>query len=123
MTATDTSTAASPFIGSRMVRREDAPLLTGESRYTADLPIPGALHLAILRSPYAHARITDIDVSAALELPGVVAAYSGEDLADMWAGPMPSAWAVTEDMLNPPHYPLAVATVNYVGDGVVAVLP
>ncbi|HEY5153599.1 MAG TPA: xanthine dehydrogenase family protein molybdopterin-binding subunit, partial [Acidimicrobiales bacterium] len=49
-------------------------------------------------------------------------AYSGEDLTDMWAGPMPSAWAVTEDMLNPPHYPLATGTVNYVGDGVVAVL-
>ena len=119
---TTTAAAAAPFIGTRMLRREDAPLLTGESLYTDDLPIPGALHLAVLRSPYAHARITSVDVTAALAMPGVVAAYSGDDLTDMWAGPMPSAWAVTEDMLNPPHYPLAVGTVNYVGDGVVAVL-
>ncbi len=52
----------------------------------------------------------------------MVAAYTGDDLTDMWAGPMPSAWAVTEDMKNPPHYPLATGTVNYVGDGVAAVL-
>ncbi|MGZ4692717.1 MAG: xanthine dehydrogenase family protein molybdopterin-binding subunit [Acidimicrobiales bacterium] len=122
MTATDTPAPTAPHIGTRMLRREDAPLLTGESRYTDDLVIPGALHLAVLRSPYAHARITSIDVSGALALPGVVAAYTGEDLADRWAGPMPSAWAVTEDMLNPPHYPLATGTVNYVGDSVVAVL-
>jgi len=86
MTATETPTT--PFSGTRMVRREDAPLLTGESRFTDDLDIPGALHLAILRSPYAHARITSIDTSAALALPGVVAAYTGEDLADLWTGPV-----------------------------------
>jgi carbon-monoxide dehydrogenase large subunit len=119
---TATESPAPPIGGSRMVRREDAPLLTGEAKYTADLPIPGALHLAVLRSPYAHARIRSIDVTAALALPGVVAAYTGDDLADLWANPMPSAWAVTEDMKNPPHYPIATGTVNYVGDGVVAVL-
>jgi carbon-monoxide dehydrogenase large subunit len=105
-----------------MVRREDAPLLTGEAHYTDDLSIPGALHMAVLRSPFAHARLRSIDVSAALDLHGVVAAYTGDDLAGLWDNPMPSAWAVTEDMLNPPHDPLAVGTVNYVGDGVVAVL-
>ncbi len=51
MTTTDTPTPTAPHIGTRMVRREDAPLLTGEAKYTADLPIPGALHLAVLRSP------------------------------------------------------------------------
>ncbi len=120
MTATEAPTSG--FIGTRMLRREDAPLLTGEAKYTADLPIPGALHMAVLRSPSAHARILSIDTSAALTLPGVVAVHPGEDLMDLWATPMPSAWAVTEDMKNPPHYPLAVGTVNYVGDGVVAVL-
>jgi carbon-monoxide dehydrogenase large subunit len=48
--------------------------------------------------------------------------HPGADLLDLWATPMPSAWAVTEDMKNPPHYPLAIRTVNYVGDGVAAVL-
>ena len=77
-------------IGTPMLRREDPALLTGEARFTNDLPIPGALHLAVLRSPYAHARITGIDVSAALEQPGVVAAYTGADLQDQWARPCPA---------------------------------
>ena len=51
-----------PVIGTRMLRREDPALLTGEARFTDDLDIPGALHMAIVRSPYAHARITSIDV-------------------------------------------------------------
>ena len=65
---------ATRVIGTPMVRREDPALLTGEAKYTNDLAIPGALHLALLRSPYAHARITSVDVSGALEQPGVVAA-------------------------------------------------
>ncbi len=119
-----TATEAPPtgYIGTRMLRREDARLLTGEAKYTADLDIPGALHLAILRSPYAHARISRVDLSGALASPGVAAAYSGADLQEQWATPMPCAWAVTEDMLNPPHYPVAVGTANYVGDAVAVVL-
>ncbi len=109
-------------IGTPMLRREDPALLTGEARFTNDLPIPGALHLAVLRSPYAHARITGIDVSAALEQPGVVAAYTGADLQDQWGAPMPCAWPVTADMKNPPHYPVAVSKACYVGDAVAVVL-
>jgi aerobic carbon-monoxide dehydrogenase large subunit len=118
-----TTTEASPgVLGQRLLRKEDPALLTGEARYTNDLQVPGALHLAVLRSPYAHARIGRVDVSQALSMPGVVAAYSGADLADQWAAPMPCAWAVTEDMLNPPHHPLAASVANYVGDGVACVL-
>ncbi len=109
-------------VGTRMKRREDPALLTGEAKYTNDLSIPGALHLAVLRSPYAHARITSVDVSGALAQPGVVAAYSGADLESVWAGPMPCAWPVTPDMKNPMHYPLAVSKAAYVGDGVACVL-
>lgn len=109
-------------IGTRMLRREDPALLTGEARFTNDLHIPGALHLAVLRSPHAHARIKKIDVSAAQRLAGVVAVYTGKDLAGLWAAPMPCAWPVTADMKNPAHYPLALDKVAYVGDGVAAVL-
>jgi carbon-monoxide dehydrogenase large subunit len=109
-------------IGTPMKRREDPALLTGEARFTNDLNIPGALHLAVLRSPYAHARITSVDVGAARREPGVVAAYSGAELQSAWAGPMPCAWPVTPDMKNPTHYPLAVSEVAYVGDGVACVL-
>ncbi len=119
---TTTEAAPAGVIGQRLLRREDPALLTGEAKYTSDLDVPGALHLALVRSPYAHARITSIDTSAAQEVPGVVAIHTGADLADAWAAPMPCAWPVTEDMKNPPHYPLATGKVHYVGDGVAAVL-
>ncbi|MFM2078331.1 MAG: hypothetical protein RJA49_2221 [Actinomycetota bacterium] len=120
MTVTDDRPAS--VLGTRLLRREDPALLTGEAKYANDLNIPGALHLAVLRSPYAHARILSIDVSAAAAAHGVVAAYSGADLAGLWASPMPSAWAVTADMKTPAHYPLASGKVCYVGDGVACVL-
>ena len=66
MTVTDEARV----IGTPMLRREDPALLTGEARYTNDLGIPGALHLAVLRSPYAHARLGGVDVSGALDQPG-----------------------------------------------------
>lgn len=109
-------------LGTRRLRKEDPALLTGEGKYTSDLNIPGALHLAMVRSPYAHARILSVDVSAALAMPGVVAAYSGADTMGLWAAPMPMAWAVTTDTKNPAHYPLATGKVTYVGDGVACVL-
>ena len=120
MTVTDDRPSA--VLGTRLLRREDPALLTGEAKYTNDLDLPGALHLAVLRSPYAHARIVSVDLSAAQAAPGIVAAYSGADLAGEWASPMPSAWAVTADMKNPAHYPLASSKVCYVGDGVACVL-
>ena len=122
MTMTDAARPANTVLGKRRLRKEDPALLTGEAKYTNDLNIPGALHLAVLRSPYAHARILSVDVSAALAMPGVVAAYSGADLVPLWAGPMPCAWPVTADMKNPAHSPLAVAKAAYVGDGVACVL-
>ncbi|MFZ4720297.1 MAG: xanthine dehydrogenase family protein molybdopterin-binding subunit, partial [Ilumatobacteraceae bacterium] len=120
MTVTDDR--PSTVLGTRLLRREDPALLTGEAKYTNDLHLPGALHLAVLRSPYAHANIRSIDLSAAKAAPGVVAVYSGEDLMSEWASPMPSAWAVTADMKSPAHYPLASGKVCYVGDGVACVL-
>ena len=123
MTTTEATPDAAPgVIGQRLLRREDPALLTGEAKFTNDMHVPGALHLAVLRSPYAHARIVSIDVSAALDLPGVRAAYTGADLADLWAAPMPCAWPVTDDMKNPTHLPLATTKACYVGDGVACVL-
>lgn len=109
-------------MGQRVLRREDAALLTGECRYVADLVVPGAAHLAVVRSPHAHARIRSIDASAARSLPGVVAVFTGADLRAEWAGPLPCAWAVTEDMKNPPHFPVAVDKACYVGDAVAVVV-
>ena len=120
MTAVDTAPAA--VIGTRLLRKEDPALLTGEAKFTDDLAIPGALSVALARSPYAHARITRVDTSAAAGMPGVVAVYSGAELRDLWAGPMPCAWAVTPDMKSPEHFPVAIDKACYVGDAVAVVV-
>lgn len=124
MTVTDdTATEASNgVIGQRMLRKEDPVLLTGEAVFTNDMKIPGALYMAVLRSPYAHAKILSVDTSTAAAISGVSAVYSGADLADLWSAPMPCAWPVTDDMKNPAHYPIATDTVHFVGDGVAVVL-
>ncbi|WCO66528.1 molybdopterin-dependent oxidoreductase [Iamia majanohamensis] len=123
MTATEPRTdEATKVTGTRLLRKEDPALLTGEGRYTDDLQIPGALHMSVVRSPFAHARITSIDTADALASPGVVAVYTGADLADLWADQMPMAWQVTEDMHNPPHFPVTQDTARYVGDAVAVVL-
>ncbi|HYH50061.1 MAG TPA: molybdopterin cofactor-binding domain-containing protein [Acidimicrobiia bacterium] len=109
-------------VGTRYARREDAPILTGESRYIDDLQVPGALHIEVVRSPHAHARVTSVDGSAALAMPGVVAVFTGADLAGEWAGPMPCAWPVVEDMKSPAHFPLTPDKARYVGDGVAVVV-
>ncbi len=83
--------------------------------------LPGLLHMAFVRSPVAHAKITSVDVSGALKMPGVVAAFSGADLADV-QGSLPCAWPVTEDIVIPAHPPLAVDEVRYVGEAVAAVI-
>ncbi len=124
MTVIDDTTAGTGnrVLGRRLLRKEDPALLTGEGVFTNDMKVPGALHLAVLRSPYAHARILSVDTSAAAAMPGVRAVYSGADLESTWAAPMPCAWPVTDDMKNPTHHPLAVHTVHYAGDGVAVVL-
>ncbi len=109
------------LLGKRLLRKEDPELLTGEARFVDDLDLTGALWAACVRSPHAHARIKSVNFAEALAAEGVLAAYSGADLAESW-GPLPCAWPVTEDMKNPAHLPVAVDKVNYVGDVVAVVL-
>jgi len=108
-------------IGQARKRKEDAHLITGRTTWTDNLTLPGLLHLAILRSPMAHARITNVDVSGALTRPGVIAAFSGQDFKDV-QGTIPCAWPVTEDMVNPGHPSIAVDQVNHVGEAVAIVV-
>ena len=69
------------YVGGGVPRKEDPALVTGRATWTDNIKLPGMLHATLLRSPYAHARITSIDVSAAREQPGVVAVFTGDDLA------------------------------------------
>ena len=119
---TDTATPSSGNIGAAPVRKEDAKLVTGQTTWTDNIAFPGMLYMAVLRSPMAHARIASVDVSAALEQPGVLGAFSGADLADEWVGPLPCAWPVTPDMVHPDHWPVAIDEARYVGDAVAVVV-
>ncbi|GAB3493062.1 xanthine dehydrogenase family protein molybdopterin-binding subunit [Amycolatopsis cihanbeyliensis] len=111
-----------PEVGRARLRKEDARLITGRTRWTDNIALPGMLHLAVLRSPLAHARITSLDVSAARERPGVIAVYTAADLdPDSQIG-MPCAWPITEDMKHPRRPVLAADTVNFAGEGVAVVV-
>ena len=120
--AAEAATGTAGGIGDRLLRKEDARLLTGEARYIDDLQIPGALWMAMVRSPFAHARITGVDAAGALALPGVRHVFTGPDLQDSWANPMPCAWPVTEDMKSPEHWPVALDRACYAGDIVAVVV-
>ena len=110
------------YMGNSVPRKEDPALLTGHTNFTDEIRLPGMLHMALLRSPHAHARITSIDASAAMEQPGVVAVFTGEDLAEEWVIGIPTGWPVTEDIKIPDHWPLARGEVNHAGDGVAVVV-
>ncbi|WP_116048245.1 xanthine dehydrogenase family protein molybdopterin-binding subunit [Amycolatopsis palatopharyngis] len=111
-----------PEVGKARLRKEDARLITGRTRWTDNISLPGMLHLAVLRSPMAHARITSIDTSAAKEMPGVIAVFTGADLDPGGEIGMPCAWPVTEDMKHPRRPILATEQVNFAGEGVAVVV-
>ena len=106
--------------GSSIKRREDPKLITGRGSYVDDIKIVGMLHMAIVRSPHAHANIIGIDTSAASASEGVVAVFTGEELQDQ-LGSLPVGWPVP-DTKEVPHPPLAIGRVRYVGDAVAAVV-
>ena len=108
-------------IGARMKRVEDPLLFTGAAKYLDDLKLPGMAHVAIQRSPYAHARIKGIDTSKASAHPGVVAVYTGKDFEHL--NPLPCAWqaAGTENFVATPRA-LEIDRVTFTGAGVAAVV-
>jgi aerobic carbon-monoxide dehydrogenase large subunit len=109
------------LFGEPVRRREDARLITGRGRYLDDIGA-GALAAAFVRSPHAHARIVDVDVGAALDVEGLVAVYTYEDLAGPLAEPLPVL--IPHPQLTAPRtgYPLANGEVNHVGEPVVMVV-
>jgi aerobic carbon-monoxide dehydrogenase large subunit len=108
-------------IGKPRARKEDARLVTGQTNWTDNIQLPGLVHVAYLRSPMAHARITSVDVSAARGTSGVIAAFSGADFSAE-QGSLPCAWPVTPDIVIPAHPPMATDEVRYVGEIVACVV-
>ncbi|TFG80314.1 MAG: xanthine dehydrogenase family protein molybdopterin-binding subunit, partial [Chromatiales bacterium] len=116
----ETNADAPTGIGARVKRREDLRFITGRGRYTDDINQPRQTYAVFLRSPYARARLGAIDTSAALATAGVLAVFTGKDMAADGLGDLPCGWLVKQkdgsDMVSAPHPPLAATQVNYAGE-------
>ena len=117
---TETVETSTP-LGRPIKRKEDAKLLHGRTNWTDNIQLPGTLHMAILRSPYAHAKITKLDVTPALSRPNVIGAYSADELGAL-NGSIPCVWPVTDDIVMPAFPSLVTGKVRQVGDCVAVVL-
>jgi len=120
----------SRYVGARVRRKEDPRLITGSSQYVDDIKLPGMLHVAFVRSSYPHARIRGIDASAAQAMPGVIAVFTGRDLAAQLKGKpelMPGEAPHPEEQKPegipvPPEEPIAVDRALYVGQPIAVVV-
>ena len=108
-------------VGTARLRKEDHRLVTGRTRWTDNIQLPGMLHLAMVRCPLAHARIVSIDTSAAKAADEVVAVMTGEDIKDI-QGVNITAWPITEDQKSPNHLPMAIDHVACAGEIVAVVV-
>ena len=115
-----------PYIGLSVKRKEDLRFLTGGGTFTDDVSVAGQTHAYFLRSPHAHAKIRSVDLTKATAAPGVVAIFTGADLAAAKVGGLPCGWLITDvngqPMKEPPHPPLAQGKVRHVGDQVAVVI-
>ena len=114
------------FIGQGVKRREDYRFLTGSGNYTDDVDLPHQSYATFVRSPHAHAKIKGINKNRALKAPGVIAIYTGEDIAAAKINGLPCGWLITgsdgQPMKEPPHPVLAQGKARYVGDHVAMVI-
>jgi carbon-monoxide dehydrogenase large subunit len=109
------------YVGARVQRREDPRLLLGDGQFVDDLTLPGMLHAAFLRSTVAHARIRNIDSSDAVRQPGVVAVFTGADLASWGVGPI-VALGFLPDMPDCAREPLPTEKIRHVGEAIAVVV-
>ncbi|KGN33819.1 aldehyde dehydrogenase [Knoellia sinensis KCTC 19936] len=122
MTAVDDRPAgAAPEIGRDRRRKEDQRLITGRTKWTDNIVLPGMLHLAMVRSPVAHATISNIDVEEAKAASGVVAVITGADIKDT-QGAIANAWPLSAEQKTPGHLPMAVDRVACTGEIVACVV-
>src|SRR6187397_3387545 len=105
------------LVGERVKRREDPRLIQGRGTYVDDIKLTGMRHLAFKRCDIAHGKITSIDTTAAAQMDGVEAVFTGADIAKILA-PMP----IGTPFPSPPHYAVAIDTVRYAGEAVAVVV-
>ena len=121
MTVTEDAPAAKLEIGNDRRRKEDQRLITGRTRWTDNIQLTGMLHMAMVRSPFAHATITNIDTSEAKGAPNVVAVLTGADLGES-QGVNINAWPITPDQVTPTHLPMPSDRVAFAGEIVAVVV-
>jgi carbon-monoxide dehydrogenase large subunit len=129
---TQTAERAERYVGGGVPRKEDPSLVTGQAKFVDDISLPGMAWVGVVRSPLAHARITGVDTSRAEKVPGVIAAFSGAELAGDWAGALPCAWPLADrsfpaeptsgDPRFPDHWPVAKDVARFAGDPVAVVV-
>ncbi len=112
---------AERLFGQSVKRREDARFITGKGNYVDDVKLPGTTHAAFVRSPHAHARIRNIDTSAAKQVKGVVAVYTGKDLVAGGVKPLPVGWLIP-NMKVPARNVIAVDRARHMGEAVAVVI-
>src|SRR5436190_8698186 len=114
------------LIGARIARKEDYRFLTGAGQYTDDVALPGQTYAAFVRSPHAHANIRRITIDKAKRAPGVIAVYTGAEIAAAKVGGLPCGWLMTDvngqPMKEPPYPVLAQGKVRHVGERVAVVV-
>ena len=114
------------LIGERIRRNEDPRLLTGQAQFVDDVEIPGLLHAAFLRSDRAHARLSSLDVTKALERPGVVAVFTAEDMGEDWepGPPLVSPPPTAKDVVfhSRRQVPLVKDKVRHAGEAIAVVI-
>jgi aerobic carbon-monoxide dehydrogenase large subunit len=108
-------------VGNDRRRKEDERLITGRTRWTDNIQLTGMLHVAMVRSPFAHAMITHLDTTDAKAAPNVVTVLTGEDVKDE-QGSLPNAWPITPDQVTPDHPSIAVDRVTFAGEIVAVVI-
>lgn len=114
------------LIGQSVKRVEDKRFITGKGNYTDDILLPGMTYAYIVRSPYAHARILNVETEDAIGVEGVVAVYTGKDIAAAGINGVPAGWQVNfkngDTMKEPPHPLLVSDKVRHIGDAVAVVI-
>ena len=121
MTAVDERPAESAEIGKARRRKEDQRLITGRTKWTDNIVLPGMLHLAMVRSPFAHAKVMSIDTEAAKGATNVVAVYTAADFPD-GMGACATAWPITPEQVTPDHLPMVTEHVACAGEIVAVVV-
>ena len=114
--------ATDRYVGSSVLRKEDAKLLTGQGTFVDNQTMAGMAWMELVRPPFVHARIDGIDTSAAKSMPGVIAVLTAADLEDAFPAGLPMVWPITEDIKVPTHWPLTKDKIRFGGDAVAVVV-